>query len=519
MKTKVKRFSVKNAGVLDEANIELGDITLIFGRNNTGKTALANNLRLAIAHVFLPLAPEMEKLIESLSRTGLADIMSLPDDKQDMAFGELVDRIDMSSLSSIAEMIKSMSAIMQKPDPSKLDEEVERVKEYFRRLEPEEIASELQDRVKCKVGQSFGLPLDLKSHQRIGKDHEITLDFTPDGIDNFLNSGEIDEVIKISVRSAMEEGLSYRIPPIDYPLLMLFTGVHYLGDNRYARTMFRKQLDIPYQLEKSIGVLKKCVNVLKANDQNKASSENLKSLEDAISSMDVHLDSGMDLVGEIEMATLPLAYGVSRRSTTALDNGALILGLLERIVPGGYEMDGEQIVFVPSDLDKNQGEDTKINMWSASSSVRSLFEIYDYIKNRASKGDLLIIDEPEMNLDPYNQILMARLLVLLAKSGIQVVITTHSDFMVRELGNCIMLNSLDSDQIEELQDYREEYKLDGHKVKAYTMQKVEGGRCVAKEVEVDMRYGICARIFDDAIEAQNLNQDRIIRRLREKGEI
>ena len=47
------------------------------------------------------------------------------------------------------------------------------------------------------------------------------------------------------------------------------------------------------------------------------------------------------------------------------------------------------------------------------------------------------------------------------------------------------------------------------------MQKVEDGRCVAKEVEVDTRYGICAYIFDNAIEAQNRDQDRIFRRLPE----
>ena len=136
-----------------------------------------------------------------------------------------------------------------------------------------------------------------------------------------------------------------------------------------------------------------------------------------------------------------------------------------------------------------------------------------YLRHRARPGDLLVIDEPEMNLDPYNQILLARLFVLLAKHKIQIVITTHSDFIVRELSNCIALNNLTINQIKELQDYGEEYKLNSHKVKAYTMQKVEDGRCVAKPTIVDPQCGIFAGLFDRAIEDQGVYQSRIARRI------
>lgn len=53
---------------------------------------------------------------------------------------------------------------------------------------------------------------------------------------------------------------------------------------------------------------------------------------------------------------------------------------------------------------------------------------------------MLIIDEPELNLHPDNQRKMAGLLARLVNSGVKVLVTTLSDYLIRELNNCVMLN-------------------------------------------------------------------------------
>ena len=65
-------------------------------------------------------------------------------------------------------------------------------------------------------------------------------------------------------------------------------------------------------------------------------------------------------------------------------------------------------------------------MDESSSSVRSLLDIGFYLKHIAKKGDLLMIDEPELNLHPENQRRVARLIAKLVNYGIKIFVTTIS---------------------------------------------------------------------------------------------
>ena len=65
-----------------------------------------------------------------------------------------------------------------------------------------------------------------------------------------------------------------------------------------------------------------------------------------------------------------------------------------------------------------------------------------YLRHIARKGDTLIVDEPEMNFHPDVQILLARIFAKLSNEGIHVVISTHSDYIIREINNMIMAGAL-----------------------------------------------------------------------------
>lgn len=73
--------------------------------------------------------------------------------------------------------------------------------------------------------------------------------------------------------------------------------------------------------------------------------------------------------------------------------------------------------------------------------VKSLSSLVVYLKHLAKANDLIIIDEPEINLHPDNQIILTRLLARLINKGFRLLISTHSDYVVRELNNLIMLSS------------------------------------------------------------------------------
>lgn len=74
-----------------------------------------------------------------------------------------------------------------------------------------------------------------------------------------------------------------------------------------------------------------------------------------------------------------------------------------------------------------------------SSTVKNFYGLWAWLEGHAQRGDCLMIDEPELNLHPDNQRLIARLLVRLVNRGVRVIISTHSDYVVREINNMIML--------------------------------------------------------------------------------
>lgn len=83
-----------------------------------------------------------------------------------------------------------------------------------------------------------------------------------------------------------------------------------------------------------------------------------------------------------------------------------------------------------------EGADGKtVEIPATASLVKSLSPLYLYLTYVARPGDLLVIDEPEMNLHPEAQARIIELLSIMVNSGIRVIITTHSPYIVDHLVN------------------------------------------------------------------------------------
>jgi len=79
--------------------------------------------------------------------------------------------------------------------------------------------------------------------------------------------------------------------------------------------------------------------------------------------------------------------------------------------------------------------DTILRMHVASSLVRAMAGLSVYMRQIAHRGDVLVIDEPEMNAHPEAQLMIAELLGILVNKGINIVITTHSPYIVDHINN------------------------------------------------------------------------------------
>ncbi|AFZ26054.1 hypothetical protein Cylst_3942 [Cylindrospermum stagnale PCC 7417] len=79
----------------------------------------------------------------------------------------------------------------------------------------------------------------------------------------------------------------------------------------------------------------------------------------------------------------------------------------------------------------------EIDLYNASSSIKQLAPLLLYLRYRASKGDFLVIDEPEMNLHPESQAKLLEALSILVHLGIRVLLTTHSPYIMAHLNNLV----------------------------------------------------------------------------------
>lgn len=94
-------------------------------------------------------------------------------------------------------------------------------------------------------------------------------------------------------------------------------------------------------------------------------------------------------------------------------------------------------------VSKSRYKTEKIPLHITSSSIKSIYGLDYYFENiDDGKENTLIIDEPEMSLHPSSQVEIANLLDLAISKGIKILISTHSDFLVRKIQNIILKNYL-----------------------------------------------------------------------------
>lgn len=82
-------------------------------------------------------------------------------------------------------------------------------------------------------------------------------------------------------------------------------------------------------------------------------------------------------------------------------------------------------------------ENVKLEMGITSSMIKELIPLVLYLRHYAFPNDLIVIDEPEMHLHPAAQIEIIEFIAMLVNAGLNVLITTHSPYIVDHISNLI----------------------------------------------------------------------------------
>ncbi len=116
-----------------------------------------------------------------------------------------------------------------------------------------------------------------------------------------------------------------------------------------------------------------------------------------------------------------------------LENEVLFGQILLKPSASGYP----DFRYIPHDSNE------EFRLSQSSSMVSELAPLVLYLRSLVKPGDTLIIEEPEAHLHPGAQADMAVILARLVRAGVRVIITTHSDWLLKEIGNLIRTGELE----------------------------------------------------------------------------
>lgn len=463
----VVKIELENLGVLRQASFALNDLTIICGENNTGKTYAAYSLfgflKFWREYVSTNELKNLHESIDTLLKDGITYINVEPYLKDS---NKILKRICDSYAKDLPEVFAAKSNQFQNSKfQMQFDESEFSINREFHR----NFLTSNEDKV--------------FSADKLENNNELVISLLIEK----ERTGHIPRrIIQNFVSNCIGELLFKPLLPNPYISSVERTGA----------TIFRKELNFARN--------RLLEEMMKAGENIDPMDLLFKSYKDYPLPVKVNVDSTRNL------------QSVTNEQSYISKNFPEILSEFTDILGGEYAVGNDDTIFY-----KPNRSSTKLEMDESSSSVRSLLDLGFYLKHIVQQGDLLLIDEPELNLHPKNQCRIARLIVRLINLGIKVFITTHSDYIIKELNTLIMLNSeaIHLREIAKKYEYRPDELLDGERVSVYIAEtdlvKLKGNSRSSRwptlvAADIDQQLGIDARSFDSIIDRMNEIQQEII---------
>ena len=178
---------------------------------------------------------------------------------------------------------------------------------------------------------------------------------------------------------------------------------------------------------------------------------------------------------------IDLDNGLRRRSK----NFENLSEMIEKaILDGRVGVDYSEAIGYPRFTYHPKGWADYLPLMNASSMVSELAPIVLYLRHVVNSGSVLIIEEPESHLHPAMQVEFTRLLAKIVNSGIRVIVTTHSEWLLEELANIVRRSELTDEQLSQTEGG--EFVLNSDQVGAWLFQPKNRSRgSVVEEINLD----------------------------------
>lgn len=375
------KLNIKKIGKIDNCDLELNNLTILVGDNNSGKTYVTYSTYGVLKY--------WQDFIDYNSFEGIANEIML--NGQILLDTEKVINLSKSALKTESKKFKR------------------RVKELFN--DKEKILDNASVKIKL---ENFNKFQDIDRKVRIGdnimfegslKNNNLSI------IYKTVNKTNIDNEL---IKEIIGDLFCYMVFGNSIPNPTIITA------ERLGISLFYKELD----------------------ERRNSMIESLQKLEDK----DENLHPFELIMNMSAYYATPIKDHIA--FTRNLDNIKKIstkldisypLEIIKEILGAEFKKENKQDIRFYTKNKRNNKFD--IPLYLASSSARCVVDIYFYLKHISKIGDILIIDEPESHFTLRNQRLMAKLIAAIVNIGVKVFITTHSDFLIKELNNLILLKN------------------------------------------------------------------------------
>lgn len=461
------KFHFSHLGAIDEATIELAPLTVICGRNNTGKTYATYAIYAFLSTWRQLIAWEVDRSdMDQLFKDGAVSI------DMEQKFVPLWPKIK-----------EQTSKNWQDSLPRALGASVDRFRDTRVSFDFELDATWKEASFKKELRSEQGKILFSAEKTK----NSSILEFAA------LKDNDQREFPRFALEDFVSQTL---LEAVLHPYL---PTVFMVSTERTGAVIFKEELNLTKN---------KIVNFLATMDSSKHDVHPGKLLEAVYK-------GGYPLPVENNVQFVNRFGSLEGRSSPLLEVHPRLATDFESIAGGRYETNKDGVThFVP------RGTSTKLQLSEASSAARSLVVIWYWLKAQAAVGHMLLVDEPELNLHPENQRAFARFLAKLVNLGVKVLITTHSDTMLREFNTLIML-ARDLEHINRVRQdfgYTIEECLTKDQIRLYVANgkprsvngKPKRGAISTLEcITADERLGLATEIFDNTIIEMGQIQDAV----------
>jgi len=128
--------------------------------------------------------------------------------------------------------------------------------------------------------------------------------------------------------------------------------------------------------------------------------------------------------------------------------------------------------------------DLDLPLHMSSSMVQELAPIILYLKYVMSKESNLIIEEPESHLHPAAQRVFAKALIRLVNNGVNLIITSHSDYLLKQIQNIYLISQMGREFAKKL-NYKQKEMLAEDSLNVYLFNAIKGlGTTKIEEIDL-----------------------------------